>query len=641
MGDAPVMIRRSLRDLERRVLKAPPSARRFLKRGISVDDFFQRMNEAGVRYAALRWFETLPHVERGEDIDLLIGDDDLEFVASLLAPYPTFPATQKLDLYTASGLPGTDFRGMPYLGKRLADQVLDGAVLLKGRYRVPSPVDHLNSLAFHAVYHKGEASGLPATALSPVPTVPNPDHDYRATLERLAAETGRSVELTLHGLDRYLAGEGLRPATDTLERFQRGNAWLEARLAESREDLGPLAGLIVFVVREAAESLVDRITTTVDRFGFEVLRVLPLEGEMRDRVADQVRGGNWGRGPFPRSGGGPVTLIFAYDFSHRLDVDGAGHVLNPKSTLAKTAVRDLIAREVDASNRFNPMHSSDNGWQSLEYVEALGDPALVDDLAHRIEEIDRQVALPWPVDRYLSFNGKRAQVAVVAHPVHGPAVAKVFRPGSLAFFERELLARSVFGDVAVVSPLLESGAGWLLSPLYEDDGRHVRRRLPGTKEVQLRFDALRQVAAFVAALRERGYFILDLTSHNLLSDRRRGLLVTDFEFLQAYPAEVPPLDRDWTVLGVADDPTVDQPVLPLRKRWDRRVRTSLFHPAIAGLSVEELLNPRSIPLLRVKMESVQLGWYVLFAIRAAAGRLGRTRFGRIAQKRIQRLKGRG
>lgn len=641
MGGAPVLIRRSLRDLERRVLKAPPAARRHLKRGISVDDFFERMNRAGVRYAALRWFETLPEVERGEDIDLLIGDDDLDFVASLLEPYPPFPATQKVDLYTASGLPGTDFRGMPYLGKRLADQVLDGAVLLKGRYRVPAPADHLNSLAFHAVYHKGEASGLPATALSPVPAVPNPDHDYRATLERLATETGRPLELTLDGLDRYLAAEGLRPATDTLERFQAGNPWLAARLAESREDLGPLAGLIVFVVREAASTLVDRITTTIDRFGFEVLRVLPLEGEVQQRVAEQVRGGNWGRGPFPRSGGGPVTLIFAYDFSHRLDVDGVGHALNPKSTLAKTAVRDLIAREVDASSRFNPMHSSDNGWQSLEYVEALGDPGLVEDLARRIEEIDRQVALPWPIERSLSFNGKRAQVAVVAHPVHGPAVAKVFRPGSHPFFERELLARSVFGDVAVVPALLESGDAWLLSPLYEDDRRHVRRRLPGTKEVQLRFDALRQVAEFVAALRERGCFILDLTSHNLLSDRRRGLLVTDFEFLQAYPAGVPPLERDWTVLGVADDPAVDQPVLPLRKRWDRRVRTSLFHPAIAGLSVAELLDARPTLLLRAKMETIQLAWYVLFAIRAGAGRIGRTRVGRIARTRIRRLRGRG
>ena len=140
MGGAPVLIRRSLRDLERRVLKAPPGARRYLKRGISVDDFFEPpQRHAGVRYAALRWFETLPEVEPGEDIDLLIGDDDLEVVATLLEPYPPFPATQKLDLYTASGLPGTDFRGMPYLGKRLADQVLDGAVLLKGRYRVPSP----------------------------------------------------------------------------------------------------------------------------------------------------------------------------------------------------------------------------------------------------------------------------------------------------------------------------------------------------------------------------------------------------------------------------------------------------------------------------------------------------------------------
>ncbi|MGN6743162.1 MAG: hypothetical protein ACTHJL_07665 [Amnibacterium sp.] len=622
------------------MLKAPPAARRYLKRGMSVDDFFARLNEAGVRYAVLRWFETLPAVEPNEDIDLLIGDDDLDAVAALLEPYAPFPATQKLDLYTASGLPGTDFRGMPYLGKRLADQVLDGAVLLKGRYRVPSPVDHLHSLAFHAVYHKGAASGLPATAADAVPEVPNPDHDYRATLERLAAETGRDVELTLVGLDRYLADQGLKPGTDTLERFQRGNDWLALRLASERSDIGPFGGLIVFVVREQAEAHVERIAETIDRFGFEVLRTLPLSEELRRRITGEVRGGNWGRGPFPRSGGGPAALVFAYDVGHRLAVDGAGHVVNPKSTLAKTAVRDLIAAEVDVAGRFNPMHSSDNGWQSLEYLAALGEPEVTDDLARRIADIDAQVALPFPVERYLSFNGKRAQVAVVDHPLHGQSVAKVFRPGSRPFFERELAVRSGFAALGLVPTQLDAGPNWVLSPLYTDDRRHVRRRLPGTKEVQLTFEAARSLAAFVVALREQGRFLLDLTSHNLLSDRRAGLLVTDFEFFQPYPGELPPLEEDWSVRGVATDPTVDQPVLPLRKRFDRRVRRSAFHPAIVGLSITELASARPTVALRARMAAVQLGWYLVFAGRAALGRASRTEVGRIAGRRIRRLRGR-
>ena len=254
----------------------------------------------------------------------------------------------------------------------------------------------------------------------------------------------------------------------------------------------------------------------------------------------------------------------------------------------------MIAREVDASNRFNPMHSSDNGWQSLEYVEALGDAELADDLARRIAEVDAQVALPWPVVRFLSFNGKRAQVAVVDHPVHGQAVAKVFRPGSTPFFERERAARQELAEVGLVPALLDCGPNWLLSPLYEDDRRHVRRRLPGTKEVQLTYDAMRQVAVFVAELRERGRFVLDLTSHNLLSDRRAGLLVTDFEFFQHYPGALPPLEADWSVRGIATDQSVDQPVLPIRKRWDRRVRRTLFHPAVGGLPIDVAAHAASI-----------------------------------------------
>lgn len=623
-------VRHTVRDLERRLLRKPALPRRWLPPGVGVDEFLRALTSAGVRYAVLRWFEELPRIEPGEDIDLLIADEDLDRVAALLRPHRSLVATQKVDLYTVSGLPGTDFRGMPYLSRPLATGLLERATLLEGAYRVPSPGDHFDSMAYHAAYHKGRASGVPADAGDARATAPS-DHDYPAVLARLAAQTGKDVTITLEGLDDYLERAGLRPGTDTLERFQSRNPWLRERLASQREDLGTLAGLIVFVVREAADDHAPAIAETIERFGFEVLRTVPLIGEQKDRVRAVVRGGNWGRGPFPRSGGGPATLIFAYDFGRGGELSSEGHVLNPKSTLAKSEVREQISQLVPVSERFNPMHSSDNGWQSLEYVEAVGDPELLPALQRRIDEIERHVTLPFPVERYLSFNGKRAKVAIVDHPVHGRSVAKVFRPGSQVFFERELAARQEFGDTGLVPPLLDRGENWILSPLYEDTRAHVRRRLPGSVEQQLTLTTMVRLTRFVLALRERGCFLLDLTSHNLISDAEAGLRITDFEFLQRYPGPVPPLGDDLTVLGLSEDPAVDRPIRPRRRRWDERLRSTAFHPAVAGASVQELAAG-SGAVLRLKAEGRQLAWFAAIGARALARRGAATRVGRIARR---------
>jgi hypothetical protein len=209
----PLPVRRTLR----RVLRRPPTrARRYLRPGLSVDGFLYQLTTAGVRYAVLRWFETLPVVGRNTDIDMLVADEDLPFVESLLTPYRPFRLAQKVDLYSAGGLPYTAFGGVPYLSERLAARVLDRAVLLHGRYKVPSPVDHFDSLAFHAVYHKGAASGLPAES-----STSSPGHGSRiaATLDRLAREVPRDVELSLQGLARYLEEEGLQPRAETRESF--------------------------------------------------------------------------------------------------------------------------------------------------------------------------------------------------------------------------------------------------------------------------------------------------------------------------------------------------------------------------------------------------------------------------------------
>lgn len=623
--------------LRKRVLRSPPRPRRFLHPGVSVDAFLSELTRKGARYAALRWFESLPAVDEGEDIDLLISDEDLAIIEPMLTPYQPFPATQKVDLYTVSGLRGTDYKGVPYFSKLLATRVLDNTVLMHGKYRVPAPAAHLDSLAFHAVYHKGEGSGLPPSKEKPA-SLHNPDHDYRAVLERLSAQVGEDVEVTLEGLDRFLSARGLRPAADLLDRYQTRNPWLRDQLAGERPEIGAAAGLVTFVVRDRAMAYIDAASAVIERHGFELLHTAHLTIEEKLRVREAVRGGNWACGPFPQSGGDPAAIIVAYDFSYRPAAGADGQLINENAAFTKGTIRKLIDSDHPRSERFNPMHSTDNGWQSLDCLRALDRDRLFDDVLERIAGIERKMELPWPVVGELSVSARRARVLVVDHPVHGKSVVKVFRPGAARFFERELKARQLFEGVACVPALLEHGENWVLTPLYSDTHAHVRRKLPRSRQVQLTYEAMLSLSAFVTALRGRDHFLLDLSTHNLVSDPDAGLKILDFEFLQPYAGKAPTLERDYTILGASPDPGVDGPVFKTPNRWDVSVRSSVFHPAICGLPARRFFG-RTNSGLRLEMGILQLFWWVVFDFQSRFQSLIRRPRARAVVRVLRRLSG--
>jgi hypothetical protein len=202
-----------------------PSPRRFIPASLGVEDFFRELRRRNVKYAVLRWFETLPHVEPGEDIDLLVADDDLPFMAALLDHEQ---GLVPCDVYTATALYGTSYRGTSYLPPMRAKELLERARLRDGLVSAPCPEDHFLSLAYHAVYQKGLASGL-STSNAGVRPSSDPEHDYAAILAELAKRLGVGVEITMEDLDRLLEERGWRPQGEMLSRLAEHNPWLDPR----------------------------------------------------------------------------------------------------------------------------------------------------------------------------------------------------------------------------------------------------------------------------------------------------------------------------------------------------------------------------------------------------------------------------
>jgi hypothetical protein len=210
-------------------LRAPrphDKVRRFIPHRLQVEGFLRNLVAAKFPHAVLRWFESLPMIQPGEDIDLLVGDEHLNRVRDILS---SGIGIQPIDLYSVSGRAGSDFRGHPYLPPHLAEELLERAQLQRNLCRVPALREHFLSLAYHAVYHKGYASRLAGSDVSK-PVSESAEHNYREVLSELADRLGVDVPMILDDLDAYLAKQGWRPPRETLQLLARHNSWLQSRL---------------------------------------------------------------------------------------------------------------------------------------------------------------------------------------------------------------------------------------------------------------------------------------------------------------------------------------------------------------------------------------------------------------------------
>jgi hypothetical protein len=351
-----------------------PGARRYIPHALGVAGFLRRVESSGNRHAVLRWFEHLPALPAGEDIDLLVDDDGLKAVHDMLE---VGPGIQPIDVYSVSGLPGADFRAMPYYPPYLSEEILDRAVLHRQLCRVPAPREHFLSLAYHALYHKGPDSRLPRRGKTnharPL------DHDYASSLARLAREVGIDVPITLEDLDTYLDQEGWRPPHDTLVRLARRNPWVLSLLRRPRRPGTAVSaddGLAVFLIRQEAmrRGGIDRATTLIEAQGFEIVAIHMIEPHAASRIARSIRGGNWGRGPWPISGGPPVAAVVAFDPAPiapaRRQRRRFPFVANAR-LLCKEQLRDAFNEGLPADQHCNVVHSSDNGREALDYLRII------------------------------------------------------------------------------------------------------------------------------------------------------------------------------------------------------------------------------------------------------------------------------
>lgn len=212
----------------------------------------------------------------------------------------------------------------------------------------------------------------------------DPEHDYTSVLTELARAANLDVSMTVEDLDEYLHKTGWRPPLDTLAKWGARNEWCRAINDDQLSDLNAPPGLTVLIVREAAAKHVGRITELIRESGLDIVSVRPLTDEEVTRATEELRGGNWGRGPWARSGGPPAAIVVATDpmptTPWRELAELHPGIDNARLVEIKERIRSWWNEQQPRSAQSNVLHTSDSAVQAAHYLQVVN-PALFEDVA--------------------------------------------------------------------------------------------------------------------------------------------------------------------------------------------------------------------------------------------------------------------
>lgn len=329
---------------------------------------FEHLEGAGVEYAILRWFEDLPHETPG-DIDLLVRTEHLP--ALFENPFlSSEPGGVPVEVYWSDPLGQED--ELLYYPVELADRLLAGRVRAECGAHAPAPAEYLRSLAYHAVFHKAERSGLPTSGDGATGGA----NKYRDRIAQLAAAEGLPAPSSLDALWDFLEREGWRPPIDLARRYAitLDSPWLRERvgpLPDAREDV------LVYVLRDwivDRPTLLEEVVRQIEATGLRCIAREVLTAPERRRARRQIRGGNWVESPASREGGDPAAFYVFHDPAPE-PPSSADRRLRPfcanRRLAEKTPLKSRIARDHNAGHLVNFLHAADDEREAFEYLACL------------------------------------------------------------------------------------------------------------------------------------------------------------------------------------------------------------------------------------------------------------------------------
>jgi len=346
--------------------------RSYFPEGWSHREFINFLNHEKIEYVVLRWQQNIENWPEGDDIDLLVSDDDISRLRDAL---DVRLGTKPVDLHAVSGGESGRHDKMAYFPPALAKEILSRKVLENGMW-MPCKEDMLKCFAYHLIFHKGKNAKLAASAAGP-----KKPGRYSDELERLAGIAGGDINPDYESVYAFLESQNFVPPLDMISRISHDNAWVKENLTtttpEPDVDLSKLKNISVIILRDIVREWgnLKELREDILSEGFDIVLEKELSKDEQSFAAHEIRGGNWSAGPWPTNGGKPYYMFILKDENpikpNAKQLKQYPNLENAR-VLFKREWRDAVnGKLADKALHANFVHASDNAHESYDYIKII------------------------------------------------------------------------------------------------------------------------------------------------------------------------------------------------------------------------------------------------------------------------------
>lgn len=565
------------------LMPRPNGNQRYLRSNLTPDDFFAFLKSHQVRYIIIEPFiHESSSFNNKEKTAILIYDQDLSKISEFFSYVPSNYS------FTIYGVFGHEcaWKFLPYYKPIVAQKIIRDSVFYNELYRVPNIKDQYYIALYYNLIHIGNKSFLNRSDLAVNQLNNSESLLFFEQLKKLANMTEQPLIDNFNDAYSLLTAINWIPELDTLRKIALNNSWIHQRinLAENSDQFAkPWKGeLLIFIIRDWAftNNYWEKIIDWFQRYdhAMSIFELKVFNQEERSQATNNIRGGVWSTGIYPKNGGYPAALIALYNFhpdKQSALLNSHPFVKNPLYLL-KSRVRWMINCGEFYSNQSNFIHSSDDETEALSYVKSIYNTR---DYELFITKLQKYVldfeSEPYPIIKDLSSFRARAKVELI--DFQGQlAVKKTYKPGKSAFFKREIFAyESLSSLCGYIPPLLAKGNSYFIIPYYKN-------KLADFSETEsfafLREQGLGlQILEFMKFLYQNGYALIDLRLANIIVTEDHQLKVIDYEYLYKYSKLPETFEKSLNMKGTdssfdGDTPRGYQhPGYNYRNYWSRSV----------------------------------------------------------------------
>ena len=215
---------------------------------------------------------------------------------------------------------------------------------------------------YHMLLHKGRLSGLEFSGEQDTQT----DSRYWDALEKHSSKLEFQLSKKPEDFSSVLKKVGYFPKGDLLEKYIENRPELDFLSDNSSANVFDDFFLIFVRERYSDKWTGSEIAKVLEDNQYSVLYMAAIQRQDIDFIASRVRGGNWTRGGFEVSAGKPSDWILAVDRKTGLSSDKK--LIRKQS---KKRIRDRIQQRNWWRRIGNPVHSTDFGYETEEYLKLL------------------------------------------------------------------------------------------------------------------------------------------------------------------------------------------------------------------------------------------------------------------------------